>query len=427
MVEFLFYLFNFFIIIINFFWYLLLFRKDTKNIFIIIFFFIYLIYIHISPSIVSGFNNKYDQYFWVQLIFFIFFELPIYLLVNNKYRNIPIISLKYKNSALTKYIVFLGLILLPIFNYYILWNNNFLYKRLGDETIDILQNFNFFERLIVKFFDFFSLILPSLLFYSYIKFNKNKFLCLYWIISSSILFIINSKQNMILLVLILSSIYIFLNGFNFKIKYLFFILLSFYVLKITNDLRYNLTFDKNGINVDYDFLNPFTEKKVVYEENDIFYFRLNGVDLASDFYRVNGFFNFDADYFKHIYYMTIDPIIGDGNYMQLAKSNAYTTTKILLQRKYLGINTTDNYSCVLTDIFGAFGFIGVFVLSLLFSFIFLISKLLLSSKSNIYVILGIFSSIAFINFEMDFFTNLFNFLILFLPILFLGNFISKQS
>ncbi len=215
-------------------------------------------------------------------------------------------------------------------------------------------------------------------------------------------------------------------SFKIKIKHVFVLFFLLYLVKTTNDLRYNMNIDPTGkITLDYSFLNPFASNKNIYDENDIIYFRLNGVDLASDFFKINGLLNFEPEVFNHIYKMNIEPIFSSDEYRNIAKNNAFTTIKILLQRKYTGINNTDTFSCILSDIFGGFGIIGVFILSLIISFIFYFIKLLYHSENYSLQIFSIFLVIIFINFETEFFGDIQNFILLLIPTFIISNNIIK--
>ncbi len=398
--------------------------RHKSNVFVTLYLIFYTLYVHICPTIVSFYNNKQEQYLTMQIIYFIFFAIPIIVFSSFNFKTkFSIKPLIINKNIFLHNIVLYFLYALPIFNYIILVNNNFIYKRLGEETIFLLSDMTYIERIVIKLYDIYSIIITASLFYLTIiyKDKKYKYLFYFWLISSSFLFIVNSKQSLILLFLILLGLYFTKRQVKLKLKHILYVSVLFYLVKTTNDLRYNITLNSNGsITVDYSFLIPFANSKnTTYDENDIIYFRLNGVDLSSDFYTENGFFNFDFDYFVHFYYMNIDPVFGSGDYMKLAKSNAFTTTKILLQRKYLGINRTDHYSCVLTDIFGAFGVLGILFLSIFLSFLFLAVKNLLINNNTYINLIGIFLSISFLNFESEITGNIIIFFALFFPTIYI--------
>lgn len=391
----------------------------------------YLIYVNVSPTIVSYRFESNDNVLIVQLLFLFFFYLPLLMirLVRLKFIDYLFMGVpRFKTFHGFNYIILLTA-LIPILYVFISFKYGVIYRRIGLGLVDVLGSMSLLEKLVYKVFDWYSFFFIGALnlVYSYFK----RFLILLslviWIFVSVIIFFINSKLNLIVILVLLAftTKRKLFKELSFK---LFLLLLVVGIsLKATNDIRYSfivqggqVIFDEKDFISRLLIMNPSDR-----HENEDVFIRTNGVVLAADFYEKIGILNFDLDYLSHIYKMSFS---NDESYKLEAKKSGFTAGKIFLQRKYFNEDSPDNYSCLLTDVFGAFGVLGLLVLSIFVGVSLKLIKVLWASSllSDKLLSIFLFSIIAF--FESDYLTNISKFLFFIIPVVFFVSVIpSKES
>lgn len=387
----------------------------------------YLVYVHLSPTIVGLYEEVPNNYLIIQLLFFLFFFIPFILL--NKLRVKRRIVLEFNlDSPLNlkrKSLVISCLTVIPIYYIYISLEYGLIYKRIGLGLVDALSSMNFLERIVYKVFDWYSFFFIAALNYLYLI-SRNKivlFNLIIWIAIAFTSFLINSKLNLIVLVVMLLYTS---NRLDYKkllnLKYLAlvgFVLLS---LKATNELRYSyimvngqMTFDRSEFISRLFMINSDNKS-----ENENFFYRSNGVVLASDLYEKVGIFNFDYDFFEHIYLMSF---LGDDKYKLVSKKKGKTAGKIFLQQKYLNDDSPDNYSCLLTDVFGATGIVGLLILGTSLGRLYNFMRQLRITNNPRNRLLSIYLFSIFVFFESDILSNFSKVFLFIIPTMVLARFI----
>jgi hypothetical protein len=370
----------------------------------------YLVYVHVSPTIVGLYEEGSNNYLIIQLLFFLFFFMPFFLFNKFGVKKRNVLEFKRNSSSNFKKqsLIITCLTVIPIYYIYITLKYGLIYKRIGLGLVDILSSMNFQERIVYKVFDWYSFFFIAALNYLYFV-SRNKivlFNLIIWCTIAFTSFLINSKLNLIVLVVMLLYTS---NRLDYKkllnLKYLAligFVLLS---LKATNELRYSFTLVNDQMTFDRsEFISRIfminSENK---GENENFFYRSNGVILASNLYEKVGILNFDFDFFEHIYLMSF---LGDDNYKLISKSKGNTAGKIFLQQKYLNDDSPDNYSCLLTDVFGATGIFGLFILGLFFGWLFNFIRQLRIENNPRNRLFAIYLFSIFVFFESDILSNI---------------------
>ncbi len=391
---------------------------------------LYVIYVHVSPTIVAYETNRGFDYLIVQMIFFIFFFIPFYFTYSTfKFYTLSSISVvRFIDFKLIRFFFNFFLMCMPFLILFVLFKNNLIYRRLGIGLVDAIGALPLFDKIVIKIFDWYAIFIVTTL-YIYKQINKNlftKYQFYSWLFLCFSIYLINSKLNLIILflmILVARSIF-----FNFRIKYKFFLLILIFLFlgKVTNDIRYSIFVNQSGVYFDYKSFSDriLADNSADLKENENLAYRLNGVILAADLFDKVGFFNFDLGYFNHILKMSV---FGDHEYLIKAKSNGITAGKIYLQSKYLNDYSPDNYSCLLTDVFGATGVLGLFLLAFFVAIILKVSSIFIYSNFFYFKVIGIYFYSIFIFFEMDIITNINKLLLFIIPLIIILKFVRVKK
>ena len=213
------YIFNFFLFFVFFLVNYNLYKNNKKYIFFIIYGCLYFLYIHISPTIYTEFDESIldkSDYIIIQLKYFIFFYVPSVVLtiifsqssILKKILSSGKIKI-YSFPLLTKFIYFI----FPIYFLIISINNGIFYKRLGLELTERISQLNSLDLIVYQLFTSTYIFLIILFLRNY--FNKKlKFFHIPTIIIGFIYALINSKLELLIIFLGLFCTIIYDNKFK---------------------------------------------------------------------------------------------------------------------------------------------------------------------------------------------------------------------